>query len=232
MSSLNTKQSTRGPGHDVERASWVANQLQGLLKNPPEDEVKGMYAKLWDIATILAGQLFDQRNAKQQKQAVHKAMVLPLALRNYTEPKGKLADKAEPAYKLQAALEQCDDDGKKKVLRDKLGAQRLELENAVQAEIWSQLNGGGSCEKVLFNLTNIMAVSNARFCDVYGSIVVGIKSDDPEAFEAFSNEAKTVMSLCAESCRKCRQPTEDAVEILDQAMRAGTFFEVRGLAAV
>ena len=232
MSSLNTKQSTRGPGHDVERASWVTNQFKGLLKDPPADEMKGMYAKLWDIATILAGQLFDQRNAKQQKQAVHKAMVLPLALQNYTEPKGKLADKAEPAYKLQEELEQCDDDGKKKMLREKLGAQRLELEHAVQAEIWSQLNGGGSCEKVLFNLTKIMAVSNARFCDVYGSIVAGIKSDDPQAFEAFSNEAKTVMSLCAESCQKCRQPTEDAVEILDQAMRAGTFFEVRGLAAV
>ena len=65
-----------------------------------------------------------------------------------------------------------------------------------------------------------------------GRTILRVSSSSRRLRAAFSNEAKTVMSLCAESCRKCRQPTEDAVEILDQAMRAGTFFEVRGLAAV
>jgi len=155
---------------------------------------------------------------------VHDAAALPPELASYTEPKLNLTDVAEPLLPLQQQLEAAVDVDEAPLLQ-KMRAGQEALQLAIAKELLSQLGGAQACidPAPLSSLADIMGCSNRRFYDVYGAIVKGIMSDEPDAYEAYVKVA-TAIGDHAKANHKCRQTSEDALEIWIAAKRAGPGF--------
>ena len=150
--------------------------------------------------------------------------LLPKEMREYVEPKLKLADEVKPIAALQEEYEKAAEDSDRANIRIKMQESLVKLQEQIRAELWRQLGESSHNHAVLKTLVGVMAASNKRFYDIYGCIATGIRDTNVDEYNGFVQDASALKTQCRWVADKCRQSTNDPLEILEQARKVGPLF--------